>query len=64
MRASYQGSEILNKFLIKIAQCFDYFCINCCFETLTFSKKCVTTVAHINLPVSIFFCSPITSGVE
>ena len=54
MRASYQGSEILNELSIKIAQFLDYFCKNSCFETLPFSKKRVTTVTHINLPVSIF----------
>ena len=44
MRASYQGSEILNELSIKIAQFLDYFCKNCCFETLPISKKRVTTV--------------------
>ena len=43
MRASNQGSKILNEFSIKTAQCLDYFCTNCCFETLSFSKKGVTT---------------------
>ena len=52
MRASYQGSEILNNFSKKLAQFFAYFYTNCRFETLSFSKKRVTTVTHINLPVT------------
>ena len=55
MRASSQSSEIFSKFPIKLAQILDYFCAKCCFETLSFSKNCVTIVTHINLPVSFFF---------
>ena len=63
MRASYQGSKILNKFPIKkLAQYLNYFCKNCCFETLSFSKKRDTSVTHINLPVSFFFGSPPYTG--
>ena len=60
----YQGSEILNKFLIKIAQFLEYFCTNCCFEfeTLSLSEKRATTVTHINLLVSIFFSSSLYTG--
>ena len=55
MRANYAGLEVLNEFPNKIAQFLDYFCTNCCFETLSFSKKRVTTVTHINLPLYFFF---------
>ena len=58
MRTSYQGTEIWNEFPIKIAQFLNYFCVNCCFETLSFSKQRVTSVTHINLPVSIFLVHP------
>ena len=62
VRASYQGSEILNKFPVKKASFSDYFRTNCCFETLSFSKKRVTTVTHINLPVFLFFGSLLYTG--
>ena len=44
----------------KISQLRDNFCPNCCFEALSFSKKCVTTVTQIN--VSICFGSLIYTG--
>ena len=43
IRASYQGSEILNEFPIKITHFLDYFCTNYSFEKLSLSKKHVTT---------------------
>ena len=63
MRASYQSSEILNKYPIKIAQCLDYSCTNCCFETLSFSKKRVTSDTHINVPIFISFDSFLYTGL-
>ena len=55
---SYQSLDILNKFPIKIAQCLDYFCSNCCLETLSLSKKRVTTVITFTYQYSFLWVHP------
>ena len=44
MMASYLDSEVLNECPIKVTQFLDYFCTNCCFKTLFFSKSVLPLV--------------------
>ena len=68
MRASYQGSEILNQFAIKIAQFLDNFLQiaasrHYLFAKSVFLQNCkITSVTHINLQVFIFLGSSLCTG--
>ena len=55
MRASYQGSEILNEFPIKIAQFLDYFCTNFYFETLSFSTSVLPLLLTLTYKFPFFW---------
>ena len=63
MNASYEGSEIFNKFPTKIAQFLDYFCTNCRLKTLFFlAKSVVPLLLILTHQFPFFFVSPLYTG--
>ena len=56
--ASYLDSEVLNECPIKVAQFLDYFCKNCCFETLSFSKSVLPLLLTLTYQFPFIFVHP------